>query len=96
MIKTIISAIESRKEINFTYDGLPRIAQPAAIGESSNGNVVMRCYQTHGRHITPGHEWDLCTVSNIGELEITADSFRTDPPHYKRGDKHMRQIYAQL
>lgn len=96
MIETIISAIESRKEIKFTYSGLPRVAQPAAIGESSKGNVVLRCYQTQGGHITPGHEWDLCTVSNIKELEITADTFLANPPKYKRGDRHMRRIYAQL
>ncbi len=96
MLKTLISAIEGRKEISFTYSNLPRVAQPAAIGVSSAGNVVLRCYQTEGGHITPGHEWDLCTISNIRNLEVTSDTFVIDPPHYKRGDRHMREIYAQL
>jgi hypothetical protein len=96
MIDTLISAIENRQEIKFTYSGSPRIAQPAAVGESSKGSLVLRCYQTQGEHVTPGEEWDLCSISDIEELEITTDTFLVDPPDYKRGDRNLRRIYAQL
>lgn len=96
MIDTLISAIEQRKEVQFTYSGLPRVAQPAAIGESATGNFVLRCYQVQGGHITPGHEWDLCYVNQIRDLVVTAKKFENDPPLYRRGDRQMRRIFAQL
>jgi len=96
MIDTIISAINNRKEISFTYSGLHRVVQPAAVGVSRAGNEVLRCYQTEGGHITPGHEWDLCTVEKIQNLELTSNHFHEDPPGYKPNDKGMTNIYAEL
>lgn len=96
MIESIISAIDSRKEISFTYSGLDRIAQPAAVGISTKGNEVLRCYQTEGGHITPGHEWDLCYVSEISNLKVTGKTFSDNPPGYKPGDRGMKEIYTEL
>ena len=91
-----MSAIRSRQEISFTYSGFERVAQPAAIGVSRAGNEVLRCYQTEGGHINPGHEWDLCTVQNITNLQVKDSIFGTNPPGYKPGDKGMTEIYAEL
>lgn len=96
MIDTLIAAIQNREEIAFTYSGIDRVAQPCAVGISSAGNESLRCYQTQGGHITPGHEWDFCTVSNISNLTTTGDHFQDDPPGYKTGDKGMITIFAQL
>lgn len=96
MINTLITAINNREEISFTYSGLTRVAQPAAVGRSRTDNEVLRCYQTEGGHITPGHEWDLCTVSNISDLRSTGVNFADNPPGYKPGDRHMLEIYAEL
>ena len=96
MLNTIIEAINNREEISFTYSGLPRVAQPSAVGVSTKGNDILRCFQTQGGHITPGHEWDLCTVSKISNLKLTGVIFNSDPRGYKRGDKGMQRIHAQL
>ena len=96
MIHDLISAINSRQEIEFTYSGYVRTARPVAVGESRKGNVVLRCYQTKGMHVTPGHEWDLCLVDDISNLVVTNIVFHVDPPGYKKGDKHMKDIYAEL
>ncbi|WP_444944109.1 hypothetical protein ACJJIK_02550 [Microbulbifer sp. ZKSA006] len=96
MIEDIISAINNRKEISFTYSGLNRIAQPAAVGLSTRGNEVLRCYQTEGGHITSGHEWDLCYLSKISNLQLTGNTFAFNPPGYKRGDRGMQDIFAEL
>jgi hypothetical protein len=96
MINTLKSAIDNREEISFTYSGLDRVAQPAALGVSRAGNEVLRCYQIEGDHITSGHEWDLCTVANISNLKITGNIFSNNPPNYKRGDKGMSEIYTEL
>lgn len=96
MLKTIINAIHNREHLSFTYSGLSRIVQPAAVGVSHAGNEVLRCYQTAGGHVTPGHEWDFCTLSNMSNLVATGKCFVGNPPQYKRGDKGMSIVYAEL
>jgi predicted DNA-binding transcriptional regulator YafY len=96
MINTLISAINERREVSFTYSGISRIVRPVAIGESRKGNVVLRCYQIKGGHIRPGHEWDLCLIDNISSLQITNDFFVVDPLGYKKGDKQMCKIFTEL
>lgn len=96
MLNTLIAAIRERKYISFTYSGLPREAQPVAVGVSSAGNDVLRCYQTAGGHVKPGHEWNLCDLSKIYDLRVLGTNFQAAPPGYKPGDKGMRQIYAEL
>lgn len=72
------------------------MVQPAAIGVSRAGNDVLRCYQIAGAHVTPNHEWDLCGISKISNLQISGQHFSGEPPGYKRGDKGMITIYAEL
>lgn len=96
MLNALTAAIRGRKYISFTYSGLPREAQPAALGVSRAGNDVLRCYQTAGSHITPDHEWDLCDLSKVQDLKVLERSFQNDPPGYRRGDKQMSRIYVEL
>jgi hypothetical protein len=96
MQDTLISAIQERRYISFTYSGLYREAQPAAVGISRAGNSALRCYQTAGGHVTPGHEWDFCDLDRIVDLKVLDRTFSNDPPGYRRGDKHMVQIFEQL
>lgn len=96
MLNTIINAIRNRQVLMFTYSGLIRVVEPHAVGVSTAGNDVLRCYQTGGGHVTPGHEWDLCTLSKIRGLQLTGQNFTGNRPGYKREDAHMRFIYAQL
>jgi hypothetical protein len=96
MLDTIIMSISNRQTLSFTYDGLIRTVEPHAVGVSTAGNDVLRCFQTHGAHITPGHEWDMCLLSKISNLVLTGQHFHGERPGYKRGDKGMTVIYAQL
>lgn len=96
MIDTLISAINNRKEIEFTYSGLYRIGQPAAVGVSTSGNEVLRIYQTVGGHVHPNHEWDFCFVTDLSNVRATNNTFHNDPPGYSKGDKGMATIYAEL
>jgi len=96
MLQTIINAIQSRELIAFTYSGIARVVQPAAVGVSRAGNNVLRCYQTQGGHVTSGHTWDLCEIAQMTNLRATGQNFAGDPPGYKRGDKGMVSIFAQL
>ena len=96
MLQTIINAIHNREFLSFTYRGFSRVVQPTAVGVSRTGSDILRCYQTQGGHVTPGHEWDLCEISKISNLRATGEHFSGEPPEYKRGDKGMITIYAEL
>lgn len=96
MLNIIIDAIENREELAFVYSGLLRIVQPAAVGVSLKGNEVLRCYQLMGGHVTPDHEWDLCYVDKIVDLRNTGNIFYENPPGYKKGDKGLITIFAEL
>lgn len=96
MRNELITAIQERREITFTYDGIARVAQPCAVGISRVGNEVLRCYQVDGGHVTPGHEWDLCEISKIRNLVVTNTTFQSEPTGYRRGDRGMTQIFAEL
>lgn len=96
-MKTIlINAILNRECLSFAYGGLQRVVQPAAVGVSRAGNEVLRCYQIAGGHVTSGHDWDLLDLSKITGLSATGKHFQGYPPGYRRGDKGMTRIYAQL
>ena len=96
MLKSIINTINNRQEISFTYSGLNRVALPCAVGLSTKGNDVLRCYQIQGGHVNSGHTWDLCSVSKISNLTLTGQTFIKNPNGYKTGDKGMLKIYAQI
>lgn len=96
MLTTIIAAIKNRHTLSFSYSGIPRVVEPHAVGSSTAGNDVLRCYQTHGGHVTPGHEWDLCKLSKISKLTDTGEVFAIARPGYKKNDRDMHRIYAEL
>jgi hypothetical protein len=96
MRQTIINAINGRKVLAFTYDNISRTVEPHAVGMSTAGNDVLRCYQTQGGHVSATHAWDLCELSKMSQLRETGDSFASARPGYRRGDKAMTHIYAEL
>lgn len=96
MKQTIIEAISNYQVLTFTYSGIPRVVEPHAVGLSRTGKEVLRCFQTHGGHVTPGHEWDLCELSKISDLKVSGTIFQTPRSGYSRGDRHMISIFAQL
>lgn len=96
MLQIIIDAIRNRETLSFTYGGFVRVVEPHAVGVSTAGNNVLRCYQTQGGHVTPGHEWDLCNIAKIFGLRATGEHFVGERPGYRRGDKHMITIFEEL
>ncbi|WP_205858664.1 hypothetical protein [Plantibacter sp. M259] len=95
---TIDDAINDRVEIEFTYDGLPRVVQPAAHGTHvSTGKELLRGYQTGGTSATRSVPlWDLFSVAKIESLVVTERRFDANPPGYSPDDRHLGEIYAQL
>lgn len=96
MLDTIINAINNKSVLSFTYKGIARVVEPHAVGESTAGNNVLRCFQTKGDHKKQEHDWNLCTVAKIQNLTLTGASFSKARPDYSKGDKGMSRIYAEI
>jgi len=93
----IKNAVETRTILKFSYDGEPRVVEPHACGISIAGNDVLRCYQISGGSVSgtvPG--WHLMKQSKIENLIVTDSHFDSPRVGYKKGDKGMTLIYAEI
>lgn len=71
----VYSAIERRRLIEFTYQGLPRIAEPHDYG-SINGVEQVLVYQIGGKSRSKRlPDWRLVRVTGITRLKILDTSF---------------------
>ncbi len=97
MNQIIIKAIKNLHVLSLTYDGISRKVEPHAYGIGSKGVELLLCYQIRGAHgsIAP-HDWDWLTVPKISAMTDTGDTFSGARPQYKRDDKRLSTIYAQL
>ena len=88
---SICDAINSRRILEFDYDGHRRVIHPAAAGpHATTGNPVLRGYQVDGTSssgVVP--DWRLFEIDKIQNLVVLGETFDTDPPGYQKGDKHI-------
>lgn len=98
MLQTIINAIQNKQILSFQYDGLSRIVEPHAVGISTTGKQVMRCFQIDGQSSHPPiPDWRLMSILKIQGLSVVVGQhFISARPGYKSGDSAMTTIYAQL
>jgi len=93
----LTSAIESRSEISFIYDGLRRVVQPATLGVTTTGNTALRGCLIDGsskRNTIPC--WELYSISKIVSATETGAHFSDFAlPGYTRGDSGFVQIVAE-
>ena len=94
LIKT---AIQTRHLLRVRYDGYTRIVEPHAYGISKEGHEVMRAWQVSGESVH--HEplgWKMLRLDEAHALNLLPGTFQEPRRGYKRGDKVMQRIYAQL
>jgi len=91
-------AIQDRVMVRFEYGGHARVVVPAAYGlHATTGNAILRGYQVDGTSSSRAVPlWDLFLVSEMSNLVFSDEHFDDLPPFYKRDDKHIFPIYAQL
>ena len=85
----IASAIRSMHTISFWYDGERRTVEPHCYGVDGKGHDALRAYQLGGKG------WRLFHVAEMSGLSAGDQAFQTRPD-YKRNDKAMDRIYAQV
>ena len=93
----LAQAIKNRQVISFTYDGFPRLVQPATYGRTRPGNVTLRGCQIGGtsrRNTVPC--WELYTVAKMVDLKTTGTVFESfQLGGYTRGDSAFAVIEAE-
>ena len=93
----VLRAIGDQREIEFVYDGLPRVVRPAAVGRhATTGRELLRGYQVDGvskSNTLPA--WELYSLLKINNLVVTERLFEV-PPGYVRDDSHLGLIFGQL
>lgn len=93
----LIDAIQNHQVISFTYDGLPRVVEPATYGSTTTGKLTLRGCLVGGqslRNTLPC--WELFTEAKIESLALTGESFvEFAREGYKRGDSAFVRILAE-
>ena len=96
MNQLIIDAVNGRKCLELRHHGYSRIVEPHAYGRDKDGDEVLRCYQTSGGSVSGERAgWKLLKVREIFSLHLLKEVFLVRKA-YKKGDKAMERIFAQL
>lgn len=95
MNQEIIKAVENQNVIEFYYEGKLRVVEPHCYGETTAGNEGLRAYQIGGYSSSGKMGWKMYDLGKADDIDVTDDTFdvRID---YKRGDKGMSEIYAEI
>ena len=98
MLTIVQSAIEGRQVLDFDYYPGNRTIEPHALGYGSDGQLLLRAYQTGGASASGEHaHWKLFRLDRADRVMPTEDFFSGPRPGYVRGDKAMKGgILAQL
>lgn len=95
MNREIIDAIKNQNVIEFTYDGETRIVEPHCYGLTTKGNEGLRAFQTGGHSSTGTMGWKMYDLGKADDVEVSEETFETRDD-YRKGDKGMSKIYAEL
>ncbi|WP_229007832.1 hypothetical protein [Methylophilus sp. Leaf408] len=96
MNSILLQAIQQAKVLELRYHGYSRFVEPHAYGRDKDGDEILRCYQTAG-----GSEsgeivgWKFLKVREAFSFYLTETVFSVRP-EYKRNDKAMSYVFAQL
>lgn len=96
MNKEIINAISNQNLIEFDYDGGKRTVEPHCYGITSAGNEGLRAFQVDGYSSSGKMGWKMFDMDKASSLNVLDDTFDNPRPGYKKGDKGMSRISAQL
>ena len=99
MRQAIIDAIRERRKLLLNYYDSPgyRLVEPHACGVSRAGNDAVRVFQIEGPSESGEYfGWKLMRLDGITGIKVLAESFDTPRPGYRRGDKGMSHIFAEL
>ena len=95
---SIAAAIQNRRSLRILYAPGYRYIEPHAYGTGSDGQMLLRAYQTSGASDSGEHEnWKLFRVDRVEFVEASGEPSEAPRPGYKRDDRAMKGgIIAQI
>lgn len=91
LIAAIANAIREKKLLRIDYDAGERLIEPHALGRSSEGNFLLRAYQTEGASASGEHiHWKLFRVDRLRGCDDEGSVFDGPRPDYRKGDRAMK------
>ena len=95
-MQTLIDAIKNLNLLQIDYNGGTRIVEPHCYGVTTAGNEGLRVYQVDGYSSTSQMGWKMFDMSNASNVILLDRKFSGPRLGYKRNDKGMSKIFAQL
>ena len=97
MNQTIITAIQNRSILEFTYEGHHRVVEPHSYGLSASRKEVIRCYQIGGSSVANSvPSWKIMDVDQIVGLFVTSRHFVRPRAGYRKGDRRLSAIFCEI
>jgi len=96
-LELILSAMERSELVAFEYDQSERIAVPVILGVSSEGNPLMRGFQTEGESKSGrGPGWRVYQVSKMGPVGWGFDYFKPEDFEFDRNYPWLYKVFYML
>ncbi len=94
----IKQAISEKKLLSVYYGPGYRTVEPCAYGAGTDGQHLLRAFQTSGASASGEHvNWKLFRVDRLRQISILDRSFLGGRPDYRRNDRAMtRGIFCQI
>jgi len=91
----IVEAIENQNVIEFYYEGERRVVEPHCYGKTTAGNEGLRAYQIDGYSSSGIMGWKMYDLGKANDIAVNEGAFKVRDG-YKRGDKGMSEIFAEI
>jgi len=91
------SALRQQKRLRLNYGGYRRTVEVHSIGTSKEGKIMIRVWQTDGdSQSKQSIGWKLFDLGEASEVAIVDEASEAPRAGYKRGDRAMAEIVAEL
>ncbi len=96
-ISIACEALDKGKCLEISYDGYRRVVEVHACGFTKDDNAVTRAFQVRGGSVSNEPiGWKLLRLDEATTYSILDETSRAPRPGYRRGDKAMTRILAQV
>jgi hypothetical protein len=96
-IHTAVEALKAKRRLEIRYDGYTRVVEVHACGYTDKRNAVMRVWQVRGGSVSGERSgWKLLRLDETRGLQILDEPSEAPRAGYRKGDRDMVQILAQV
>jgi predicted DNA-binding transcriptional regulator YafY len=84
ILRILQTAISMRQKVEFVYHDIVRVVEPYELGKNSQGDWIMRGFQTDGDGIRKGAgHWKHFRVDRMSNIDLTGEFFIPRDEYYE-------------